>query len=137
MIARTKYVIIPVDIAGGGSTQKFSFKIPEDFVLVDGYMATSINDGIVANGVLVALLSLSFNSKASTPVFTTVQTDKLAFKKRKFGFLKLLEPVKGGTYIEGWLLNVVFPVPAGCKMNIYLKGKQAILENKDIDNLTN
>jgi hypothetical protein len=132
MEVRRKLEIITIDTPTGAGT-KFKFKIPEDFVLVDGYDIASVNDGVVANGVSVGLISISFNSKASTPIVGPVVTDKLALKETKYGFYPLLEPVKGGTYIEGYFISFLFPIPAGHKILIYLRGKQVILDKNEIE----
>lgn len=121
---KTRYKIIDVAADGGLlTTKKFSYKIPESFVFVDAIYISIFGDGIPANNIIIGRLSLNFNSKASTPIVRFVRTDKSIYKKRKFGFLKLAEPLVGGTNIDGYLYNFM-ALPAGAKVKIYLKGKQ-------------
>lgn len=125
MRLRTKYIIIDVALASATDIVRFSKKIPEDFVIIDGYAVTSQNEDAVTNGVLLGTLSLSLNSKDSTPVFDQVRSSKVALNSRKFGFTKLLEPTIGGALIDGYFA-AANPAPGAFSLKIYLKGKQLI-----------
>ncbi|HEY0029146.1 MAG TPA: hypothetical protein VGC65_00195 [Bacteroidia bacterium] len=115
---KTRYQVITVP--GSGAVQKISFKIPEDFVFADGITFSSGRTGV--GGFPSGTVSLSFNSKSSNPIVYSFTSSSEATKLRKPRFLKLMERLTGGTFIEGW---VKFDsVGAGAYLKITIKGKK-------------
>ncbi|MGQ0829402.1 MAG: hypothetical protein ACT4ON_13520 [Bacteroidota bacterium] len=122
MILKTRYKIIEVSV-NPLEIKKFEFKIPEDFIMVNGFLVTTQGEGAGANNLTVGRLSLSLNNKMSNPVLQYVQTDKVQFKRRKYEFQKLAEPLIGGTYIQGFYENLNASDNT-YTVKIYLKGKK-------------
>jgi len=201
---RVKYLVIdiPVPAQGTGQPIKFSQKIDEDLLIVDGYsvteesppqgtlnyntpvggpfapgtVITGVTSGATAivildhvpgfdiyatsgtfqigetiNGAIgqtaivsapgmrlinpvapapIGRLSLSFNSKASNPILMTVFTDNPRRKKRGYTFGRLIEPVKGGTYFEGYYIDQrpIIGVAVPMTVKVYLRGVQEVAE---------
>lgn len=117
-ILKTRYQVITVP--GSANVQKISFKIPEDFVFADGINFSPGRTGF--GGFPSGTASLSFNSKSSNPIVYTFTGSSEATKLRKPGFLKLLERLQGGTFIEGWVKFDT--VGAGAYLRITIKGKK-------------
>jgi len=122
MILKTRYKIIQISIEPE-EIKKFEFKIPEDFVLVNGFLVTTQGEGAGANNKIVGRLSVSLNNQISNPILQYVQTDKVQFKRRKYEFQKLAEPLIGGTYIQGFYENLN-ESDNTYTVKIYLKGKK-------------
>lgn len=122
MILKTRYKIIEISIEPE-EIKKFEFKIPEDFVLVNGFLVTTQGEGAGANNQVVGRLSLSLNNQMSNPVLQYVQNDKVKFKRRKYEFQRLAEPLIGGTYIQGFYENLN-ESDNTYTVKIYLKGKK-------------
>lgn len=128
MQSRRKIIIIRLAVVGTfGSRQRIKFKVPQELAIIDGYQITTAGDGALVNNVALGKLSLSFNNRASNPIYEDVVSDKVQFKTGKYEYKKLLEPVKKKTLIEGYFINVN-PLPVAYTLNIYLKGKELIQE---------
>ncbi len=122
-----QYLIIPVSVTPR-QLKNFEYKIPEDFAFVTGVLVTITPQRPLPNNTHMGQLSLSFNSKASNPINMPVQIENVASKKRGYNFLKLAEPLEGGTYIEGVYKEQYAGHHTNSTIRIYLQGIKFIEE---------
>lgn len=125
MEVKTRYLIIEM-LLNNLEKKKFEMKIPEDFIMVDGFLVTTQEDIVIPNNTVVGRVSICLSDKMSNPVLQYVKSAKAELKRRKYGFQRLKEPLLGGTYIEGFYENFIDDgLPHNLlTVKIYLKGKK-------------
>lgn len=123
-IQKRRCFIIPITISQS-DLKPFKFKIPAEFVRIDGFAFThSHYPGIYAKGDLlpqIAQLSVSFNNKASNPInIPVIDNPTLDVTTKKPTWLPLDETTLPGEYVEGYVED--FGLSGDYTMKIYLKG---------------
>lgn len=120
---KTRSFIIFVPVSAG-DLKPFKFKIPPEFIRINGFYATHDHYGVYVKGQKIpqiANLSLSFNNKGSNPINNPIMDNApLTVSAKKITHWPLDERTRPGEYVEGFIED--FGVVGDYYYKIYLKG---------------
>lgn len=122
-LLKTRRFIIPVEVVGS-ALKTFKFKIPAEFIRINGFAYTHDNypGGYTKQSVLpqIGQLSLCFNNKASNPInIPIIDNPDVDVTTRKRTWLELKEDTRPGEYVEGYIQNLT---GLDYNVKVYLKG---------------
>jgi len=123
---QTAYHIIEVPLTSNiRNIQRFSEKIPADFVLVTGFRAVVKKTQNFVAGMPNAVVSVSFNNKLSNPIPRIAAEKSIGIvKKATFKFWSLAEQNQDNTYLEGYVDSDSTGIVGDYSVKIILRGKR-------------
>jgi hypothetical protein len=121
---RIRAFIIPVTVAIAGDLVPVKFKIPAEFILIDGYAITHdhYNAALSEDDELpqIGELRVSLNNGSSHSISSAVSDQPGDALSKKIEYQPLAEPMQPGEYVEGFYND--FAAIGAFKLKIYLKG---------------
>ncbi len=119
---KTRYIVFEIPCSQGNNIKKISEKIPQDFVLINGFRAT-VRRGL-AGEIPDAVVSLSFNNKMSNPIIESAEKNS-KITKNGSKYYDLNEQIQDGTYIQGYVESAT-ALAGNYSVKITLRGKKII-----------
>src|SRR5690348_3823544 len=117
---RRKYHIILLEEITAGQVRKINFKIPANIRHCKGFVLTGSVEGQLLKSYMLGNVSLFINDRKSHPLHYTIHSKPLILQKRKVEPLKLDEPICGGSFIQGYYMDLGTAASYPYKVRIYL-----------------
>ena len=118
---RRKYHIILLENITAGGVRKITFKIPANVKQCKGFMFSGNVAGQAGKNYMLGNVSLFFNDRKSHPLHYTIHSKPTATLKRKIETLKLDECICGGSFIQGYYVDLGTAQSYPYKLRIYLE----------------
>lgn len=117
---RRKWEIILLDNIQSSEARKVSFKIPQHIKYCKGLMFSCNTPGAAANNYMMGNVSLFFEDRKIHPLHYTIQEKPLGMITGKREELKLDECIRGGSYIQGYYVDLGLSTGFPYRVRIYL-----------------
>lgn len=123
---RRKYHIIKLDNVVSGEARKIAFKIPVNIKHCNGFMFSGNVPGQVSKNYMLGNVSLFFNNRKSHPLHYTIHSKPLTALRKRHGLLRLDECIEGGSFIQGYYVDLGTAQSFPYTVRIYLECIQDI-----------
>lgn len=117
---RRKYNIILIENIQLNEARKISFKLPVNVKHCNGFMFSGNVPGKADKNYMLGNVSLFFNNRKSHPLHYTIHSKPLSALKKKRELLRLDECVEGGSFIQGYYVDLGTATSYPYKVRIYL-----------------
>jgi hypothetical protein len=119
---KTRYHVIPIlGITEGQKIPNIAYKLPANVREVKGFRAIANEYSVADNNYNLGYLSLHFDNKEKHVIYDTVQSKPLEEVNGKLSFVPLEEPVRGGTFVQGFFLDHGYALFYPYDLRIYLE----------------
>ena len=119
-VERKKYHIILLENITSAAVRKITFKIPSSIKHCKGFMFSGNMAGLTSSNYMLGNVSLFFNDRKIHPLHYTIHSKPLDLLKRRIEPLKLDECICGGSFIQGYYVDLGTAVSYPYALRIYL-----------------